>query len=169
MINQKLDFRKFHLTAHVVSDVFCQINGNIDSIQCHVSIVLDIMRAFNKVNHTFHITEIREIRYKKKCTLVISKPFTEKISVCVCILYFFYKQVKCGVPRASILDPTLFFQQIKYLSKLNPKITDFSVRLFADDTAVSISDRNLDNLKKVVNNKLDKIEKCLFLNKLTLT
>ena len=73
-------------------------------------------------------------------------------------------EVKCGPPQGSILRPTLFSLYVNDL----PKISEFNVRLFADDTVLIMSDRDLQNLNKTANAEVKKIENWLSSNKLTL-
>ena len=55
--------------------------------------------------------------------------------------------VKCGVPQWSILGSTLFILYINDLHNVS-KLLDFI--LFADDTNISISGKNLDPLCKLL-------------------
>ena len=73
-------------------------------------------------------------------------------------------QIKCGVPQGSCLGLTLFSLYINDL----PDITNFSIRLFADDTVLVMTSNDLQQLKKAANDEIHKIEKWLLHNKLTL-
>ena len=53
-------------------------------------------------------------------------------------------EVMYGVPQSSILGPTFFSMHVNDL----PKISDFNVQLFADDTVFAMSNRNSQNLNK---------------------
>ena len=54
-----------------------------------------------------------------------------------------------------------------YVNEL-PAITNFRVRLFADDTILIMTSNDLKKLEKTENDEINKIEKWLLLNKLTL-
>ena len=76
------------------------------------------------------------------------------------------KTIKCGVPQGSVLGPTLFtiyniINDIVYASY-------FTTRLFADDTALILSDTNLTTLEMKVKSEMQKIVLWLNENKLTL-
>ena len=73
-------------------------------------------------------------------------------------------EVKSGVPQGSILGPTLFSVYVNDI----PKISKFNARLFADDTVLTMSDRDLQNLNKTANAEVKKIKNWLSSNKLTL-
>ena len=84
--------------------------------------------------------------------------------VCVNGIASSKQKVTCGVPQGSILGPTLFSLYVNGL----PKITEFSVRLFADDTVLIMSDNSLEKLNKAANNEAKIIDEWLTSNKLTL-
>ena len=73
-------------------------------------------------------------------------------------------QVKCGVSQGSCLGPTLFSLYVNDL----PAITSFRGRLFADDTILIMTSNDLKKLDKTANEEINKIEKWLLLNNLTL-
>ena len=59
--------------------------------------------------------------------------------------------IKCSVPQGSILGPLLFLIYINDLSDVS-KILDFI--LFADDTNIFFSHKNVDSLEKTLNEEL---------------
>ena len=63
-------------------------------------------------------------------------------------------KITTGVPQGSCLGPLLFFLYINDL----PLASEFDTTLYADDTALMLSDRDLNSLKYKANNELKKVD-----------
>ena len=70
----------------------------------------------------------------------------------------------CGVPQGSVLGPLLFFLYVNDLCTSSDKLLFY---LFADDTNLLYSDKDINSLERVVNVKLSKVQEWLVANKLT--
>ena len=71
----------------------------------------------------------------------------------------------CGIPQGSSLGPVLFLIYINYLPNCSNALT---FRIFADDTNVFASARNLKDLEEIVNSELKKVKIWCDVNRLSI-
>ena len=63
------------------------------------------------------------------------------------------KEIRCGVPQGSTLGPLLF---ILYMNDIYYVSDKTDIILFADDTTIFLSHKNVDLLHTIVSDELDK-------------
>ena len=71
----------------------------------------------------------------------------------------------CGIPQGSSLGPVLFLIYINDLPNCSNALT---FRIFADDTNVFASARDLRVLEKIVNSKPKKVKIWCYINRLAI-
>ena len=73
--------------------------------------------------------------------------------------------IECRIPQGSVLGPLLFFLYINDSYKCS-KVLKFP--LFADDTNILYSNRNVKDLERVLNNEITKLRDWFIANKLNI-
>ena len=139
-----------------MTDVHSQISKNLDNKQHTCAILLDFRKAFDTVNHQILLRKLEKHGIRDNVLNMFQSYLTNRVQFVYVNGYESDKmQIKCGVPQCSCLGPTLFSLYINDL----PDITDFSARLFADDTVLVMTSNDLQQLKKAANDEIHKIEK----------
>ena len=158
-------FRKSYSTELAATNLYDSLLENLDKKNITCAIFLDLAKAFDSVNHRILLQKLEKYGIRgiplKFIESYLSNRYqyvkmNEKSSKLECI--------NIGIPQGSILGPLLF---LLYINDL-PNASNFFVKLFADDTFLSLSSQNFKELKKKTNNEVKKIFNWLIANKLTL-
>ena len=152
------------------SDALLKITESIykalDSREYHIATLLDIKKAFDSVDHAILLKKLEHYGIRGlplkwfESYLSGRKCYTEIDSIKSDIRIF-----NVGVPQGSNLGPILF---LIYVNNLPAISNSLQTQLFADDTIVSISGRDMEQIKSTNNSELEKISDWTHANKLTL-
>ena len=146
--------------------VFMMKLNEIDQNLYNCGIFLDLSKAFDTVNHNILANKLENYFGFRGRALELMKSYLTN--------RFQYTKIgnskskllpiECGVPQGSSLGPLLFTLYINDL----PLASKFSATLYADDTYLALSDKNLTQLETRVNDQLQFINAWLQSNKLSL-
>ena len=131
-----------------------------------MGLFLDFRKAFDTVNHQILLKKmykygIRGVVYdwfksylsNRKQYVNINKVNSPKLNI------------TCGIPQGSILGPLMFLLYINDIANVSSVLFFL---LFADDTTVFCSGKNIDDLINIVNREMQKLIIWLYVNKLSI-
>ena len=127
-------------------EVIDNIYHHLDQHEYVIGSFLDLQKAFDTVNHDIllyklHNYGIRGVVYQWfKSYLSKWQQFTSLGDLVSCVGH-----ITTGVPQGSVLGPLLF---LLYVNDICYAASDTKIKLFADDTNLFLSDKNLNNLYK---------------------
>ena len=158
-------FRESFTTEFAILDIYEKLLYNVDKGLVTCSIFLDLSKAFDSVSHKILLRKLEKYGLQGSALkLFKSYLFQRHQFVCMNDNKSDLSLIEYGVPQGSILGPLLF---LIYINDL-PEVTNFFIKLYADDTFLCAQNENIVALEAEVNEELDKVYKWLASNKLTL-
>ena len=163
---KQFGFQKSHSTEHAIIQLIDQINSSFEKNNFTLGVFIDLSKAFDTVDHHILISKLENYgvngnnlrwfqSYLKNRKQYLN--FNNKITTS--------SQITCGVPQGSILGALLF---LIYVNDLNNASSILDPIMFADDTNLFYSHKNIHQLFAKVNEELEKIGDWLKINKLSL-
>ena len=164
--DSQFGFQAKHSTDHALLKFVQDISDNFEQNMYTVAVFIDLTKAFDTVNHKILLSKLKRYgvdgNYLKLFKSYLSK---RKQYVSDRNIKTSYKYVECGVPQGSILGPLLF---LLYVNDMQHCSQIMKFILFADDTTLYFSHKNINTLFKIVNSELKKLDEWFKANKLCL-
>ena len=166
LYKKQFGFRRNHSTSLALVQLVNNIASSVDNNEISAGIFLDMSKAFDTLNHQILSEKLEFYGIRGSAHNWIASYLTErKQFVQFGSSSSFYKTITCGVPQGSILGPLLF---IIYINDLPNASKIMQSLLFADDTSMFYSHKNLSHVISVLNNELTHVVNWLRANKLSL-
>ena len=166
LCSNQYGFRKNHSTALALIDLHDKISTVFDRGEFSVGIFLDLSKAFDTVNHIILFDKLEHYGIRGLALDWIRSYFSNRKQY---VEYNGHRslrnEISCGVPQGSILGP-LFF--LLYINDINNASNLLNLILFADDTNVFMSHKDLNYLSDMLNLEMDKLSIWFKANKLSL-
>ena len=164
--DSQFGFRAKHSTTHAILQMINQINAGIEQSLHTVGIFLDFSKAFDTIDHAILLSKLSYYGIRGIALEWFSNYLSNRQQyVCMDGMKSSLKEVPCGVPQGSLLGPLLFSI---YINDFVKSSNIFSFILFADDSSLFCSHRNLDILVDIVNSELVHISNWIKANRLSL-
>ena len=151
-------FRGGRSTETALTTFKTDILQAFDKQEYSISLFLDLSKAFDTVNHQILLTKlehygIRNTTYRWfESYLTSRKQFVQYSDK-----KFNTLAISLGMPQGSNMGPLLF---ILYINDMVNCSRALKTILFADDTTLYASHRDINTLIHMVNNELDKVQNC---------
>ena len=166
LISSQFGFRKKFSTDFAITKLLDNVIQSLSNKEHAIALFMDLSKAFDTIDHDILLYKLEKYGIRG---IVLSwfKSYLSNRQQFVSIddANSSYLNIKCGVPQGSILGPLLFLIYINDIVNSSPAL---SFILFADDTNILISHRNLTELISIINRELSKVSSWFKCNKLSL-
>ena len=124
-------------------------------------------KAFDTVNHAILLTKLNHYGIRGAVHDWFKSYLSKREQfITVNSLNSLSLPVTCGVPQGSILGPLLFLLYVNDLPNTSSLLT---FHLFADDTNLYFSSKNLSHLEAILNRELNSVAEWMKCNRLALS
>ena len=159
-------FRDNCSTQHAILDILNKIQSKIDAKLFSCGIFIDLKKAFDTVDHSILLHKLNHYGVRGIINSLFSSYLSKRSqSTQIGSTVSDKEEIVCGVPQESVLGLLLFLIYVNHIYRCS-QILDFY--LFADDTNLLYSNKDLKDLETVVNEELIKVGVWLDANKLSL-
>lgn len=166
LAEQQFGFRNNRSTEQANISLSHSILENIDNGNYTVGVFIDLTKAFDTVPHDILLKKLNYLGVRGVANDWFKNYLSNREQF---VIYnnvkSTSKKINCGVPQGSILGPILFLIFINDIIQASQKL---QWTLFADDTTIYCSEKNLNNAIEIMNLELNKLREWLLSNKLTL-
>ena len=167
LYEKQLGFQNNCSTEYAILQLTKEIHESFDKKEFTLGVFIDLSKAFDTVNHDILLTKLQYFglnnKYIKWFTSYLNN---RKQFVCYGDRNNSSREIiNCGVPQGSILGPLLFLLYVNDLCNASEIVKPI---MFADDTNIFLSAKNIKQLFQMMNAELKKIQNWFNANKLSL-
>ena len=134
-------FRKSHSCEPAIHELVNDCYKKLEKKLTSILLFIDFRKAFDLVDPELLLLKLLNYGFSNKSIMLLRNYFDQRKQLGI----YTSEEIDIilGVPQGSILGPLLF---LIYINDLPSFISEFSSKMFADDTTIYNSDSNIDNL-----------------------
>ena len=166
LVPNQFGFRKGHSTDYAIIQLYDKIIDSFSNKEHIIGIFMDLSKAFDTIDHLILLHKLESYGIRGQSLSWFKDYLHNRKQFVVFNSNESFKQnIQCGVPQGSILGPLLFLIYVNDLINSSPSLNFI---LFADDTNILYSHKNIDTLITTLNLELSKVSLWFKCNKLSL-
>ena len=149
-------FRSLHSAVTCLLKSTDSWYANMDKGRFTATIFIDLKKAFDTVDHDILLQKIEKYGVIDLEHIWFSSYLKNRQQLCrVNGVASNMGEINCGVPQGSCLGLILF---LICINDLPLSIKNNKVTMYADDTSISYSSKNIDELNETLNSDLDSLK-----------
>ena len=163
--SSQFGFRTNSSTEMALSQIIEEITDKFQNGEFTCSIFLDLAKAFDTVDHGVLMNKLRQYGVRGIPAKLLKNYLSNRTQQTIINnTKSNIQTINCGIPQGSILGPLLFNIYINDIIN----VSNFSIKLFADDACLLLSSKDAKELENKVNIELNKINQWRKFSKLSI-
>ena len=159
-------FRSKHSVNTCLAHLSNQILKGFETGQSTGMILIDLQKAFDTLDHDILLRKMKYLGFSSKTIGWFDSYLKNRIIIVSLDKTLSDKgELNCGVPQGSILGPILF---LLYVNDMKTALNNCDLRLYADDTCILFSHRNVEIIEKNLNSDFNNLCEWFVDNKLSI-